>query len=748
MFERYYEALEKSRALPEGTVRVWAGKKYIKKQGAWYPYTEYSRDTDEEILSYEEVMFLDDETFDDELEGEIVDDFSDNEPIVKIYRKNKANKNYYSYHDAKGGYMFPLADVTLNLRDTLDRYSERAKTSMAVLNARKQISGGKEPAAHRFLVKKDKLGWELRDVKLMKGDKREDAFIEEFVRARATGRRIDFFKFLEKAPVYRELEIQVRSENLEKARAAQIGEERTWGGKVYVKTAKGWRPKTKGRGAAKPEEEGGVKAPRQEEQGGQDRKAVLEGYASNATDEQLEAAMKKPGQSEEVKEIAKQELESRGKETEEEVDEVADSLKKLIASGALEDVLVAQLKDALREHEKKKEAEKKKKEEPVDEKLEAFQKEVTERLDKIEQEIGQKKIKKTGIMINGKKVFITMKGEDRYQSKHNGETLVSEEGESLADFKKRMREKWEKKDETPKEEPKKEETPKEETAKEEKQEEGTDDRDTLPESDAMEKAINKLKKTIEVTGITKDTTYSTIMKGNLGIVLGGKRDKNRQLKVNAALINSGKLPVMEPFMFTEHGGEKYECYDEYFMDTGTALDRYKKKYRPEADDLTEDENRAMLDYSDGYDRDVRNMNTMGEKAFKNLAKIKFGDNEYIYILDRIKDVDRGLSDWIDKHRLKNNIILSRRMRFASGKNPFIKLKVGDTFTDPSFGSYSMRQLSDFGEGFQITLLAKKGQAVSAIRSAYPSEMEFLTQKKSKFRVVAVGTKSIAVELVD
>lgn len=33
---------------------------------------------------------------------------------------------------------------------------------------------------------------------------------------------------------------------LEKAKGATIGEERTWGGKVYVKTVKGWRPKSKG----------------------------------------------------------------------------------------------------------------------------------------------------------------------------------------------------------------------------------------------------------------------------------------------------------------------------------------------------------------------------------------------------------------------------------------------------------------------------------------------------------------------
>ena len=33
---------------------------------------------------------------------------------------------------------------------------------------------------------------------------------------------------------------------IEKARGAQLGEIRTWGGKEYVKTPKGWRPKPKG----------------------------------------------------------------------------------------------------------------------------------------------------------------------------------------------------------------------------------------------------------------------------------------------------------------------------------------------------------------------------------------------------------------------------------------------------------------------------------------------------------------------
>lgn len=118
-------------------------------------------------------------------------------------------------------------------------------------------------------------------------------------------------------------------------------------------------------------------------------------------------------------------------------------------------------------------------------------------------------------------------------------------------------------------------------------------------------------------------------------------------------------------------------------------------------------------------------------------------------LDRIKDHTKALESYLKKNRLEGNMILSRRMRFKSEEeNPFLKMKKGDTFTDKSFGSFSLQQQTGFGNSMQITLLAKKGQQVNAIRGSYPEEMEFLTQKNTKFRVLEVGTRSIAVEIVD
>lgn len=515
---------------------------------------------------------------------------------------------------------------------------------------------------------------------------------------------------------------------LEKAKGATIGEERTWGGKVYVKTVRGWRPKSKGGKPAKQEDQQEQKTPSKEEPSSQDKKAVLEEYAANATDEQLETAMKKPGQSSEVKEIAKQELESRGKEAEEEVDEVADSLKKLIASGALEDILVAQLKDALREHEKKKEAEKKKKEEPVDEKLEAFQKEMTERLDKIEQEIGHKRIKKTGLMVDGKKIFITMKG-DRYEAKRGGETLTSEPNESLASFKDKVRKKWEGKLDS-------------EGAK---NTEGKDD--ALPETSAISAAVDKMKETIKSSHIIKGGLYNTVLKGDdMEAVRESGGEKRYQLQANAALIARGSLPVMCPFLFTNYGGESYDCYDQYFMTPEDAVKKYKKNFVPDDEELSDDEENAMIEYSDGWDRHIRAFNGMSGKDFSVYKKER---GLVPWELDRIKDHTKALESYLKKNRLKKNIILSRRMRFKSEEeNPFLKMKKGDTFTDKSFGSFSLQQQTGFGNSMQITLLAKKGQQVNAIRGSYPEEMEFLTQKNAKFRVLEVGTRSIAVEIVD
>ena len=506
-------------------------------------------------------------------------------------------------------------------------------------------------------------------------------------------------------------------DEIEKAKGAAIGEEREWGGKIYVKTVKGWRPKGKGAKASKDDDVKTNQPSKNEVQGG-DKKAILEGYASQATDKQLETAMNKPGQSEEVRNIAKQELENRGKEVKEGEDEISSALNKLLQSDEFDDEFKKLLQSKLDERTAKKQEKEKGSEEKKE--FESFKKEVTERLDKLEQEnSGHKQIKKTGIVVDGKKIFITMDG-DRYQAKKGGETLKSEPNESLSSFKDKVREKWD-------------ENQAEEKLVEEKKEL---ERDQLPETPGVDIPLERVKKAIREGGYENDWFYKMVMEDS-DEALSFRNDKGFQLLSNAALLEKGLRPVMAPFAFTEYNGVQYKSYDQYFMDSKESINIYKKKFRPSRSIYTKEEKDAMEDYGGAYFESVRSFNVDGTvRSYHEKEK------------DAIRRTSEVIESFIDRNRLKENVVLSRRLNFKEGEeNPFLNLKPGDTFTDPSFGSYSLRQLSSFGH-FQITLLAKKGQAVSAIKSNWPGEQELLTQKGLKFRVLETGYKSIAVEIVD
>jgi len=501
-------------------------------------------------------------------------------------------------------------------------------------------------------------------------------------------------------------------DDIEKAKGAAIGEEREWGGKVYVKTVKGWRPKGKGAKSSEDDEVKTDQSSKNEIQGG-DKKAILEGYASQATDKQLETAMNKPGQSEEVRNIAKQELENRGKEVKEVEDEISSALNKLLQSDEFDDEFKRLLQSKLDERTAKKQE--KESESGEKKEFESFKKEVTERLDKLEQEnSGHKQIKKTGIIVDGKKIFITMDG-DRYQAKKGGETLKSEPNESLSSFKDKVREKW---------------------GEKQGEEKGELERDKLPETPEIDIPLERIKKAISEGDYKNNWFYKMVMEDS-DEALSFRNDREFQLLSNAALLEKGLRPVMAPFAFTEYGGVQYKSYDQYFMDSNDSLNIYKKKFRPSRSIYTKAEKDAMEDYSGAYFESVRSFNIDGTVP-------SYHEKEK----DAIRHTSELIKSFIDRNRLKENVILSRRLNFKEGEeNPFLNLKPGDTFTDPSFGSYSLRQLSSFGH-FQITLLAKKGQAISAIKSNWLGEQELLAQKGLKFKVLETGYKSIAVEIVD
>lgn len=612
--------------------------------------------------------------------------------------KNTSAKNLISlFSSDTQTWVIPMIEGNVSLEDKI--WELILKNGQCELYLRKD----KNSAPYRILAK-DKEG----KIEFIKAEKREGTHQEW---NESVGNVLDMG--LSGSKFY-SVDIVIPDEPLEKAKAAIIGEERTWGGKIYVKTTKGWRPKGKGSSSTK-QDETERNQTSQPENKVQDKRSILEEYAANATDRQLESAIKKPGQSDEVKQIAQQELESRNVSAKEEADEISDALNRLLESDEFDDEFKRRVKEKLDERNAKKQEKQK---DSIRDELDSFKKEINQRLDKLEQEnSGHKQIKKTGIVVDGKKIFITMDG-DRYQAKRGGETLKSEPNESLSSFKDKVRKKWEGKLNI------------------------SDISNELPENEEVETAVERVRDIVKKSRIRKSASYYKVLR-EPNKALSMPANKNDQLQVNVALLEKGLKPIMEPFLFTDYNGEKYKSYDQYFMGQGEAERIYMENLRPAATSLSNDELKAMDHYGSGMDRVIRELNTYGEVRPSYAEDFDLSEDD---IEDSIK-WNKALEEYLDKNRLSENLILSRRMRFSNKENPFAKLRPGDTFTDPSFSSYSLQQKNGFGD-FQITLLAKKGQAVNSIRTRLIPEMEYLTQKGSKFKVIEVGFNSIAVEIVD
>lgn len=237
-------------------------------------------------------------------------------------------------------------------------------------------------------------------------------------------------------------EQQFMDEIIEKAKkGSPIGTEKTWGGKVYIKTDKGWKPK--GKGTKKVNEEDSTPKHSSSE--------TLTKQAASATDEQLKAAINDPEANSELKKVAQEELNKRNKQQ----DSDDKSNKQFTIEDAYKNLLEAQEKgelelsqDVLDEIQKKLQESKKKKEnkeETVDNKLDKLKQEITSEIDKkLSDMTGFKKITQTYVKKDGKTVVIKMKSDNQYKATSPGFKLESKPYESLTDFKKRIKEELDK----------------------------------------------------------------------------------------------------------------------------------------------------------------------------------------------------------------------------------------------------------------------------------------------------------------
>lgn len=590
---------------------------------------------------------------------------------------------------------------------------------------------------------------------------------------------------------------QFMDEIIEKAKKGfPIRTEKTWGGKVYVKTELGWRPKRRD------------KSGKEEDKTSKNSSKVndINSFASKASDEQLQAAIKDKDASPEVKQAAQEELNKRNKKN--------DKLE---------------IGDITNTSEKKSE---KITEEVLSQKLDKLKEDLTKKIDdKLNEINGFKKITQTYVKVDGNTIVLNMKGDDKYKAKKGDFYMESEPHEPLGEFKKRVKEAYENKLKEEKIEQKETTIPTKDKVEDKKKvnrpvakiqvftpngqflfgdtskalESGKDieftkdkttyrliaddlenDVYTLRNQDtgkevtwkgglirlkAQIEEVNKTEqskptlrfenekelkefidkrnslKGLNITNSLKEKLLKSFRKKDSQEIRKDYTEKIKELSqdikdknfekilesyalasndykfiINEELINNDYLPVANGILYSEYDGREYRHFDEKI--------EASLFYKADVNKSNKVEKRALEYYSmTGYE---------AIRAF-NIGEINNAGTGQISSI---------ISSYIDKHPIEDNLVLNRRMEISSninGLNQWIGAEIGDIVEEKSFASFSLSQLSQFGNDLQITLLAKKGDKVSNIDNSF--EQEYLVQKNSKYKVIAKGTNSIVVELV-
>lgn len=538
-------------------------------------------------------------------------------------------------------------------------------------------------------------------------------------------------------------------EIIEKAKkGSPIGTEKTWGGKLYIKTEKGWKPKAKG--GKKNEEESTSK---------QSSTEILAKQATSATDEQLKAAIKDPEANSELKKVAQEELNKRNKQQDSDDKSnkqftVEDAYKNLLEAqekGELEldqDVL-DKIQEKLQESKKKKESE----EESIDNKLDKLKQEITGEIDKkLSDMTGFKKITQTYVKQDGKTVVIKMKGDNQYKATSPGFKLESKPYESLVDFKKRIKEELNKQQSTKTEkkeeklsfaEGKNFETVKQFYDWNEKRSE-LSNLYTKEEVDKMKSDADEyLTKdwSSETSGL-KSKIFGFIDDYNFGEIIeryGLSNDKNKKA-INAMLITQGYAPVVNGLIYHNYNKEDYLYINKNnsFEDSGKFIEIYQEDAKEAVNKWTDSQLKAIRNYTGSGYIAIRDVLTESSKI-KGFSETKIKSTE-----TKIGLIKKA----IEQNPLKRNMVLNRRLEIrGNGDNlsTWLNAKVGQVIEDKSFVSFGMKHETDFGSDLQITLLAKKGDPIMNVDNMY--ESEYLAQAGLKYKVLARGTNSIVVEIV-
>lgn len=781
-FQSRFDELMKARRASVGEIRVWNdGKKYIKTPKGWVPYEKASSYNKKDVIwhedkfgrNYSEFAGKPKEALDfliDKKEGQVKNGWEreDIGDIDLVYgKKNFGLKHIIGKHvgiteDGKEKDFKDEKELTSTIEKLL-KEGELVKDTVDENGFRKRIlSLGKHTLVitqtivvddednfkeKRWIVTSYDPTCSVREKGIRKAIPEEIAFEREVIAdlSPTIQRKKD-----ESLPTCSSPSLslpkdttnmndmqQFVDEIIEKSKkGAPIGTERTYSnGKTYIKTENGWKPKVVLRKLKKEDDQTDKTSSKVND---------VNSYASKASDEQLQAAINDKDALPEVKQAAQEELNKRNpKEENNSNTGITDALQRLLAAQEkgeidLGEEVLGKIKDKL-ESQKQKKSESLT-EETLDKKLDKLKEDITSKIDeKLNELNGFKKITQTYVKQDGKTIVIKMKGDNQYKASSPGFKLESKPYESLVDFKKRIKEEFNKQFSKIED---KEENNIQDQEKDKKTILNFKDKEeykeyvlrrnsekenlTKDQIDRFNKAFIEYendikdfpeKKLNEIKSYIESQNFNKILHVYSGFTPDSKMVLNREL------INQGYLPIANGMLYSIYNNKKYKHFDNQ--------DDKRKFYYAKKSTPNLIEKKALEYYMNMGYNSVRAVNIGKEKN------------------TTVEQISSTISSFIDKNPIKDNVVLNRRMSVDSDNinnlNQWLEANVGDVIEDKSFTSFSLDQLSSFGNDIQITLLAKKGDKISNINNDF--EYEYLVQKNSKYKVIAKGTNSIVVELV-
>lgn len=542
--------------------------------------------------------------------------------------------------------------------------------------------------------------------------------------------------------------------DIEKAKkGAEIGtiKEYNVGGKKvkYIKTSKGWRPysqKKAAQGEQQKQEENTTKEQSSTSQsavGGapsEDAVKTLIKYAKEADTENLKKFINNPNSPKWIVDIAKKELENRGENTESSSKESNAQEKKEISSKQ-ENTANTSSKD------------------------------------------GFKKITQTYVKVNRNTIVLNMKGDDKYKAKKGSFYMESEPNESLVAFKKKVKEAAEKHfsgnsstDNSNQKTTQNQETKPTENSqstsenaevKQEEQRLSLDERAAAFKFKTEEEVSKYLVKRNSLDSIPEDDKNITVTKNSfsdpgvyfdLQTLIEKYKDDESVLEdghnlldfVYQTRISTDDVKVVNLFM--KKNGLREVADDVSYLDDDQLLEytNYTRESKLFCRKAYEKKMNSLLrKVNETYKGDTKDalyaLTQYTGMAYTDYRLLNEGEIKD----DNLQKMNDTLTELIDKHPLKENMVLTRRLSFhpyeLNKMNKFFIAEVGDIIEDKSFQSFAIKPQNLFGSDFQITLLAKKGDKVMNALNQY--ELEYIVQRGVKYKVLKKGFNSIVVEIV-